>query len=64
MLGCLQTALTADQVPAQDQSIVVGALLVASVIVPNGADLYRRARARLQSAAARRQVAAAQAEAQ
>jgi rhamnose transport system permease protein len=59
VLGCLQTALTADQVPAQDQSIVVGALLVASVIVPNAADLYRRARARLQSAAARRQVAAA-----
>jgi rhamnose transport system permease protein len=64
VLGCLQTALTADQVPAQDQNIVVGALLVASVIVPNAADLYRRARARLQSAAARRQVAAAQAEAQ
>jgi rhamnose transport system permease protein len=62
VLGCLQTALTADQVPAQDQNIVVGALLVASVIVPNGADLYRRARARLQSAAARRQVAAAQAD--
>jgi rhamnose transport system permease protein len=59
VLGCLQTALTADQVPAQDQNIVVGALLVASVIVPNAADLYRRARARLQSAAARRQVAAA-----
>jgi rhamnose transport system permease protein len=62
VLGCLQTALTADQVPAQDQSIVVGALLVASVIVPNAADLYRRARARLQSAAARRQVAAAAAQ--
>jgi rhamnose transport system permease protein len=64
VLGCLQTALTADQVPAQDQNIVVGALLLASVIVPNAADLYRRARARLRSAAARRQVAAAQAEAQ
>jgi rhamnose transport system permease protein len=64
VLGCLQTALTADQVPAQDQSIVVGILLVASVIVPNAADLYRRARARLQSALARRQVAAAQAESQ
>jgi rhamnose transport system permease protein len=59
VLGCLQTALTADQVPAQDQNIVVGILLVASVIVPNAADLYRRARARLQSAAARRHVAAA-----
>jgi rhamnose transport system permease protein len=58
VLGCLQTALTADLVPAQDQNIVVGALLLASVIVPNGADLYRRARTRLQSAAARRHAAA------
>jgi rhamnose transport system permease protein len=64
VLGSLQTALTADLVPAQDQNIVVGALLLASVIVPNGADLYRRARTRLQSAAARRQVAAAHAEGQ
>jgi len=64
VLGCLQTALTQDLVPAQDQNIVVGALLLASVIVPNGADLYRRARTRLQSAAARRQVAAAHAEGQ
>jgi rhamnose transport system permease protein len=64
VLGCLQTALTADQVPAQDQNIVVGILLVASVIVPNAAELYRRARARVQSAAARRHVAAAQAEGQ
>jgi rhamnose transport system permease protein len=62
VLGCLQTALTADLVPAQDQSIVVGALLLASVIVPNGAELYRRARTRLQSAAARRHVAASHAE--
>ncbi|HEY0416286.1 MAG TPA: ABC transporter permease [Gaiellaceae bacterium] len=62
VLGCLQTALTADQVPAQDQNIVVGVLLVLSVIVPNGADLYRRARVRLRSAAARRNVAAAHAE--
>ena len=64
VLGCLQTALTPDQVPAQDQNIVVGILLVASVIVPNAAELYRRARARVQSAAARRHVAAAQAEGQ
>ena len=64
VLGCLQTAMTQDLVPAQDQNIVVGALLLASVIVPNAADLYRRARARLQSAAARRQVAAAQPETQ
>ncbi|HEY8775928.1 MAG TPA: ABC transporter permease [Gaiellaceae bacterium] len=58
VLGCLQTALTADLMPAQDQTIVVGALLLASVIIPNGGELYRRARARLRSAAARRHVAA------
>ncbi|HUK97311.1 MAG TPA: ABC transporter permease [Gaiellaceae bacterium] len=59
VLGCLQTALTADLVPAQDQQIVVGALLLASVIVPNAGDLYRRARERLRSAGARRHRAAA-----
>jgi rhamnose transport system permease protein len=59
VLGCLQTALTADQIPAQDQNIVVGALLVASVILPNSRALYRRARVRLRSAGARRQAAAA-----
>jgi rhamnose transport system permease protein len=64
VLGCLQTALTADRMPAQDQNIVVGALLVASVIIPNGGELYRRARVRLRSAAARRHAAAAQAESQ
>jgi rhamnose transport system permease protein len=64
VLGTLQTALTADLVPAQDQNIVVGALLVASVIVPNSADLYRRARERLRSAGARRQAAATAAESQ
>jgi rhamnose transport system permease protein len=58
VLGCLQTAMTADLVPAQDQSIVVGGLLLASVIVPNTGDMYRRARARLRSAGARRQAAA------
>jgi rhamnose transport system permease protein len=58
VLGCLQTALTADLIPAQDQNIVVGALLLASVIVPNGAELYRRARTRLASAAARRRATA------
>src|SRR5262245_21755777 len=65
VLGCLQTALTADLIPAQDQNIVVGTLLIASVIVPNGADIYRRARQRLRSAEARRHaVGAAQAEGQ
>ena len=59
VLGCLQTALTADLIPAQDQNIVVGSLLIASVIIPNGGDLYRRARTRLRSLAARRHAAAA-----
>jgi len=61
VLGCLQTALTADLVPAQDQNIVVGALLLASVIIPNAGDIYRRARVRLRSAEARRHRAAVQA---
>lgn len=56
VLGCLQTALTLALISSQDQNIVVGALLIASVIVPNAADLYRRTRLRLQSAAARRQI--------
>ena len=59
VLGCLQTALTADLMPAQDQNIVVGTLLVASVIIPNGGELYRRARVRLRSVEARRHAAAA-----
>jgi rhamnose transport system permease protein len=59
VLGCLQTALTADRIPAQDQNIVVGALLLASVIVPNGGEIVRRARARLRSAEARRHRAGA-----
>jgi rhamnose transport system permease protein len=59
VLGCLQTALTADQIPSQDQTIVVGGLLLASVIIPNGGDLYRRGRLRLRTRAARRHAAAA-----
>jgi rhamnose transport system permease protein len=62
VLGCLQTALTADLIPAQDQNIVVGTLLVASVIFPNGGELYRRARTRIRSALARRHAAAAHVE--
>ena len=58
VLGCLQTAMTADLIPAQDQNIVVGGLLLASVIAPNAADLFRRGRARLRSAEARRHAAA------
>jgi rhamnose transport system permease protein len=62
VLGCLQTALTADLIPSQDQNIVVGALLLASVIIPNARDLYRRSRERLRSAGARRHAAVAQTE--
>ena len=51
--------MTADVIPAQDQNIVVGGLLLASVIIPNSGDIYRRARARLRSAGARRQAAVA-----
>jgi hypothetical protein len=51
--------LTADLVPAQDQNIVVGGLLLLSVILPNAGDISRRARARLRSAEARRHRAAA-----
>jgi rhamnose transport system permease protein len=58
VLGCLQTAMTADLIPAQDQNIVVGGLLLASVIVPNLGDIYRRTRARLRTAGARRQASA------
>jgi rhamnose transport system permease protein len=57
VLGCLQTAMTLDLVSAQDQNIVVGSLLIASVIVPNIADIYRRARLRIGSALARRHAA-------
>jgi rhamnose transport system permease protein len=59
VLGCLQTAMTADVIPAQDQNIVVGALLLASVIVPNSREMYGRARTRLRSVGARRHAAAA-----
>jgi rhamnose transport system permease protein len=65
VLGTLQTALTADLMPAQDQNIVVGGLLLASVIIPNAGDMVRRARTRLRSREARRhRGAGAQAESQ
>jgi rhamnose transport system permease protein len=57
VLGCLQTAMTLDLIASQDQNIVIGALLLLSVILPNAPDLYRRARLRLRSAAARRHAA-------
>jgi rhamnose transport system permease protein len=63
ILGCLQTALTLDLVSSQDQNIVVGGLLIASVIVPSASDLVRRARIRLRSELARRRIGHAPAEA-
>jgi rhamnose transport system permease protein len=57
VLGCLQSAMTADLIPAQDQNIVVGGLLLASVVVPNIGDIVRRARDRLRAAGARRHAA-------
>ena len=59
VLGTLQTAMTADVIPAQDQNIVVGGLLLASVIVPNSREMYGRARTRLRSVGARRHAAVA-----
>jgi rhamnose transport system permease protein len=54
VLGALTDALTLALVSSQDQQIVVGGLLIASVIIPNAADLYRRGRVRWHSFAARR----------
>jgi rhamnose transport system permease protein len=54
VLGCLQTAMTQALVSAQEQNIVVGALLILSVVVPNLTGIYQRVRLRLRSAAARR----------
>jgi rhamnose transport system permease protein len=54
ILSCLQTAMTLALVSSQNQNIVIGGLLIASVIVPSAPDLYRRGRLRLRTAAARR----------
>jgi rhamnose transport system permease protein len=43
------TALTSINVSAQIQNIVTGGLLLLSVVVPNGADAFRRARAWLRT---------------
>jgi rhamnose transport system permease protein len=58
ILGALQQGLTLDHVAAQNQSIVIGALLIVSVIVPNSSSLYARARERVRSGGARRRVRA------
>jgi rhamnose transport system permease protein len=49
VLGCLQQAMTLENVPAQVQSIVIGVLLLVSVVVPNGPALAERVRRRLGS---------------
>ena len=54
VLGSLQTAMTQALVSSQEQNIVIGALLILSVVVPNLPGIYRRARLRLRSMAARR----------
>jgi rhamnose transport system permease protein len=46
IVGALQQALTQMQVQAEVQNIVTGALLLISVLVPNGAEGLRRLRAR------------------
>lgn len=46
IVGALQQELTQMQVAAEVQNIVTGALLLISVIVPNGAETLRRIRAR------------------
>ncbi len=50
----VQNALTLDLVPAQNQNIVIGSLLIASVLIPSVADVYRRTGQRLQDLARRR----------
>jgi rhamnose transport system permease protein len=57
VLAILQSALTLDLVSPQDQQIVIGGLLIASVILPNATALYDRARARIGSSLARRKLA-------
>lgn len=46
IVGALQMALTQMNVSPDKQNIVTGALLLISVIVPNGGELYQRLRAR------------------
>jgi rhamnose transport system permease protein len=50
IVGALQQALTQMQVSAEVQNIVTGALLLISVVVPNGAETVRRLRARARRA--------------
>jgi rhamnose transport system permease protein len=46
IFGCLQTALTLQNVDAQVQNVVTGALLLFSVILPSAPGAFHRLRAR------------------
>lgn len=52
ILGSLQMALTQMQVSPDVQNIVTGVLLLLSVVVPNGGEVYRRVQLRLHRARA------------
>jgi len=54
VLASLQGALTLDLISPDEQHIVTGVLLIASVIVPSASELYGRASSRLNSELARR----------
>jgi rhamnose transport system permease protein len=47
IVGSLQMALTQMQVSPDVQNIVLGVLLLLSVVVPNGGEVYRRIQTRL-----------------
>ena len=47
IFGCLQTALTLQNVDAQVQNIVTGGLLLLSVLIPSSAEAMRRLRTQL-----------------
>jgi rhamnose transport system permease protein len=50
IFGTLQQVLTQMQVQPEVQNIIIGGLLLASVILPNGGEAVRRLRARLRKA--------------
>ena len=54
VIAALQSGLTLHLMSPQDQNVVIGGLLVASVILPNASSIYGRARTRIASAGARR----------
>jgi rhamnose transport system permease protein len=54
VIAALQSGLTLSLMSPQDQNVIIGGLLVASVILPNVSSIYSRARTRLASAGARR----------